>query len=89
MVNTAMQMCTDHTYVILDFSNFSSDNKIEIENEEIDNLKALKVFVEEGNTIFRWLYGESVFEHNHTGLIVKASSIITPQYVIPQKVTSF
>lgn len=40
-----MQMSNDHTFVILDFSEFSEEKKVEISPEEIDNLKALKVYV--------------------------------------------
>jgi hypothetical protein len=68
--------------VILDFSNFSNEKEVKIGPEEIDNLKALKVFVEDGQTIYRWLYGESLLKHEHTGLVVKASSIVNTQYVI-------
>jgi hypothetical protein len=45
----------------------------------------LKVFVEEGSTIYRWAYGESLVKHKNTGIIVKASSILSPQYVIAEK----
>lgn len=41
--------------------------------------------MEEGSTIYRWVYGESQIKHEHTGLVVKASSIINPQYIIPEK----
>lgn len=85
MVQTQMQLSQSHTFVIIDFSNFSTQNEIKIGPEEIDNLKALKIFVEEGSTIYRWLYGESLLKHEHTGMVVRASSIINPQYVIPEK----
>jgi hypothetical protein len=42
--------------------------------------------VEEGSTIYRWLYGESILPHEHCGLVVRASNIINPQYVIADKV---
>ncbi len=58
-----MQLSQNHTFVILDFSNFSNENEIKIGPEEIDNIKALKVFVEEGKMIYRWLYGESLLKH--------------------------
>ncbi len=49
-----MQMGSQSTFTILDFSHFGVDPEIKIEQEEIDNLKALKVFVEEKQTIYRW-----------------------------------
>lgn len=85
MIQTHLQLSQSHTFVILDFSNFSNEKEVKIGPEEIDNLKALKVFVEDGTTIYRWLYGESLFKHEHTGLVVKASSIVNPQYVIPEQ----
>lgn len=55
---------------------------MKIGQEEIDNLKALKMFVEEGKTIYRWEYGESLLDHSHSGIIVKGSKIINPHFYI-------
>ena len=85
MIQTQLQLSQNHTFVIFDFSSFSTETQVKIGPEEIDNLKALKVFVEDGCTIYRWLYGESLIKHEHSGLVVKASSIVNPQYVIPEK----
>lgn len=52
-----MQMSSSKTFTILDFSHLTEKNEIKICGEEIDNLKALKIFVEEGLTIYRWEYG--------------------------------
>ena len=41
-----MQMSNLQTYVVLDFSNLCNNSEVKIGPEEIDNLKALKVFVE-------------------------------------------
>ena len=38
------------------------------------------MFVEEGEAVYRWEFGESLFPHCHSGIIVKASSIINPHY---------
>lgn len=38
------------------------------------------MFVEEGKTIYRWEYGESLIDHVHSGIIVKGSKIVTPHY---------
>ncbi len=40
------------------------------------------MFVEEGKTIYRWEYGESLLDHNHSGIIVKGSKIISPHFYI-------
>jgi hypothetical protein len=47
---------------------------------ELENFSALKMFVEEGKTIYRWEIGESQVDHNHIGLIVKAAQLITPHF---------
>ena len=71
---------SEQTYFILDFSELSNNEQIKIEQQEIDNLKALKVFVEDGNTIYRWEIGESLIKHSHCGLIVKGSNIVVPHF---------
>ena len=38
------------------------------------------MFVEEGSTIYRWEFGESLVAHQHRGIIVKAASFITPHF---------
>jgi hypothetical protein len=40
-----MQMSNQRTAVVIDFSNFSSEGEVQINEKEINNLKALKVFV--------------------------------------------
>lgn len=75
-----MQLSSEKTFIFLDFSEMSEEKVTKIEQAEIDNLKALKVFVEEGQCVYRWEVGESLFPHCHSGIIVKASSIITPHY---------
>ena len=54
---------------------------IQIGENAINNFKALKVFAEEKRTIYRWEYGESLIDHKHRGIIVKASSFITPDFL--------
>ena len=73
-----MQLSLEPTYVILDFSSMSDKTEIKIISEEIDNLKALKVFVEEQQTVYRWEVGESLVQHCHSGCIVKGSNIVKP-----------
>lgn len=36
--------------------------------------------MEEGQTIYRWEMGESLLKHRHSGLVVKASKIVTPHF---------
>ena len=64
----------------IDLSAFSEKDIIQIGEKAIDNFKALKVFVEEKKTVYRWEYGESLLDHRHRGIIVKASSFITPDF---------
>mgnify|MGYP006872476852 FL=1 len=45
-------------------------------------MKALKIFVEEGKSIYKWEYGESLVDHVHSGIIVKGSKLITPHFSI-------
>ena len=40
----------------------------------------MKVFVEDGNTIYRWEIGESLVKHFHTGLVVRGSNIVVPHF---------
>lgn len=57
LIQTPMQFSTSRgnsTFLTVDFSQFSSSEQVKIEQSEIDNLKALKVFVEDGQTIYRW-----------------------------------
>ena len=75
-----MQLSNLPTFVSIDLAEFSDKNIVQIGENTINNFKALKVFVEEANTIYRWEYGESFVSHNHKGLIVKASSFITPHF---------
>lgn len=51
----------------------------------MDNIKALKFFVEEGKTIYRWEYGESQNNHIHSGIIVKGSKIINPHFHVEKQ----
>ena len=75
-----MQLSNLPTFVSIDLAEFSDKNIVQIGENTINNFKALKVFVEEANTIYRWEYGESFVSHNHKGIIVKASSFITPHF---------
>ncbi len=40
------------------------------------------MFVEEGKTVYRWEFGESLNDHIHSGIIVKGSKIINPHFYI-------
>jgi hypothetical protein len=77
---TPLQLSNLPTFVSIDLSAFSSKDIVQIGENTINNFKALKVFVEEGNTIYRWEYGESFIAHHHRGIIVKAASFITPHF---------
>ena len=79
-----MQLSSLKSFVVIDFSELSESEVTKIEQPEIDNLKALKIFVEDAQSVYRWEYGESLFPHNHSGIIVKASSIITPHYKLAE-----
>ena len=75
-----MQLSNLATFVSIDLAVFSDKNIVQIGENTINNFKALKVFVEEANTIYRWEYGESFVSHSHKGIIVKASSFLTPHF---------
>ena len=75
-----LQLSILPTFVSIDLSAYSSKNVVEIGEKTINNFKALKVFVEESKTIYRWEYGESLFDHKHKGIIVKASSFLNPHF---------
>jgi hypothetical protein len=53
---------------------------VTVSEKTIDNFKALKVFVEEHKTVYRWEYGESLIDHKHRGIIVKASALLIPDF---------
>ena len=63
LIQTPLQLSSQKTFVILDFSQFCEEKEVKICQAEIDNLKALKIFVEEGQAIYRWEYGESLVPH--------------------------
>lgn len=76
-----LQLSNEPTFVSIDFSEFSQKDTVQIGDKTIDNFKALKVFAEEQKTIYRWEYGESHVEHKHCGIIVKAASFLTPDFI--------
>jgi hypothetical protein len=49
-----MQLSNLPTFVSIDLSEFTEKNLVQIRENTINNFKALKVFVEESNTIYRW-----------------------------------
>lgn len=57
MMSAPLQLSNEPTFVSIDLSAFSDQNTIKIGEKAIDNFKALKVFVEENKTIYRWEYG--------------------------------
>ena len=77
---TPMQLSSLPTFVIFDLSEFSTKEKVLIKDAEIENFSAIKMFVEESKTIYRWEIGESHVEHQHKGLIVKAAQLIKPHF---------
>ena len=80
MMAAPLQLSNDPTFVSLDLSEFSKKDVVEIGEKTINNFKALKIFVEESKTIYRWEYGESLLDHRHRGIIIKASSFLTPHF---------
>ena len=80
MMPAPLQLSNESTFVSIDFSAFSEKDIVQIGEKTIDNFKALKVFVEENKTIYRWEIGESLIDHTHRGIVVKAASIVTPHF---------
>lgn len=54
MMIAPMQLSNLPTFVSIDLSEFSNKDIVQIGENTINNFKALKVFVEEANTIYRW-----------------------------------
>lgn len=54
MMVAPMQLSNLPTFVSIDLSAFSSKDIVQIGEKTISNFKALKVFAEEGSTIYRW-----------------------------------
>lgn len=80
MIAAPLQLSSLPTFVSIDLSDFSNANVVQVGEKTINNFKALKVFVEENKTIYRWEYGESLVDHPHRGVVVKATSMITPHF---------
>lgn len=51
-----------------------------IGQEEIDNLKSIKTFVEDNKTLYKWEVGSSLFNNNCSGIVAKASTIVKPTF---------
>ena len=49
-----MQMSILPTFVSIDLSQFSKEEKVVVQGTELQNLSALKNFVEEGKTVYKW-----------------------------------
>ncbi len=56
---TPMQLSSLRTFVVLDLSEFSTQQKVVLKDTELENFSALKMFVEESKTVYRWEIGES------------------------------
>jgi hypothetical protein len=80
MVTAPLQLSNEPTFVSIDLSAYSTKDIVQIGEKTIDNFKALKVFVEESKTVYRWEYGESLVDHKHRGIIVKAASFLIPHF---------
>jgi hypothetical protein len=75
-----MQLSSLRTFVVLDLSEFSTQTKVILKDAELENFSALKLFVEENKTVYRWEIGESHVEHQHIGLVVKAAQLLNPEF---------
>jgi len=80
LLTAPLQLSNLPTFISIDLSEFSNKDKVQIGEKAIENFKALKVLVEDGKTVYRWEYGESLVDHQHKGIIVKAASFLTPHF---------
>jgi hypothetical protein len=75
-----MQLSLLRTFMVLDLSEFSTQQKVVLKDTELENFSALKMFVEESKTVYRWEIGESHVEHRHIGVVVKAAQLLNPDF---------
>lgn len=75
ITQTPMQISQRPTFVIIDFTDLGAGK---IGEEEINTLKLLKLFAEEGQLLYRWEYGETLVKVDCSGIIARGSTIIKP-----------